>query len=139
MKESLLKAEAVRKSYRLGSVETPVLEGLQIEIPERGRVAITGASGAGKSTLLHILASLDPPDQGSVIFRGRELYREKEEWLSRFRNEKVGFVFQFHHLLSEFSALENVMMPLLIRRISRREAANPDRWWRCAPTWTRCR
>lgn len=122
MSETLLEAKQIGKVYRVGRVETQVLEGLDLTIEERSRIAITGASGAGKSTLLHILASLDPPDRGKVFFRGLDLYRYPEPHLSKIRNEKIGFVFQFHHLLNEFSALENVMVPLLIRGVSRRDA-----------------
>lgn len=118
----LIEAIKIRKSYWLGGVETPVLRGIDIKIPQGACLAITGASGTGKSTLLHILASLDPPTEGKVLFHGEDLYAKEDRFLSRLRNEQVGFVFQFHHLMPEFTALENVMMPLLIRGVSRREA-----------------
>jgi lipoprotein-releasing system ATP-binding protein len=80
-------------------------------------VAIVGESGTGKSTLLHLIGALDRPDNGSVRFNGAEIFSQSDEGLSRFRNESIGFVFQFHHLLPEFSAIENVTMPALIRRM----------------------
>lgn len=118
----LIEAVEIAKSYRLDSVETQVLKGINLSIEDRGLLSIAGASGAGKSTLLHILSSLDPPTSGRVLFEGKDLYREKEEALSEIRNRSIGFVFQFHHLMPEFSALENVMMPLLVRG-DRRAAA----------------
>ncbi|MBI3540661.1 MAG: ABC transporter ATP-binding protein, partial [Deltaproteobacteria bacterium] len=117
---SLIQASQVFKSYWNGPAETPVLKGVDFQIDPRDLVAIVGASGAGKSTLLHILGSLDAPSSGTVSFDGKALYERSDEDLARLRNEAIGFVFQFHHLLPEFSALENVMMPLLIRGEARR-------------------
>ena len=122
METPLIEAREVRKSYWIGKIETPVLNGIRLKIPERACLSVTGASGTGKSTLLHLLASLDPPTGGKVLFRGLDLYAERDRSLSRLRNEQIGFVFQFHHLMPEFTALENVMMPLLIRGVPRAEA-----------------
>lgn len=106
----MLKATGVQKSY--GSLK--VLKGVDIEVAQGEVVAIVGASGAGKSTLLHILGTLDTPDEGKVYVEGKDLFGNGVGDLSRFRNKNIGFVFQFHNLLPEFSALENVMMPGLI-------------------------
>lgn len=124
---NLIQAREVFKSYWNGPAETPVLKGVDFEIGSRDLVAIVGASGAGKSTLLHILGSLDAPSSGTVSFDGASLYDRNDEDLARLRNESIGFVFQFHHLLPEFSALENVMMPLLIRGEGRRRSEEKAR------------
>lgn len=102
--------------------ELVVLDGVEIEVAPGEAVAIVGASGAGKSTLLHLLGGLDRPTSGEVLIGGRSLAGLGDQELARIRNEKVGFVFQFHHLMREFSALENVMMPLLIGGSPRRAA-----------------
>jgi lipoprotein-releasing system ATP-binding protein len=99
-----------------------VLKGVDLEITFGEAVCIVGASGAGKSTLLHIMGTLDRPTLGKVFFRGQDLTRESDERLASFRNQAMGFVFQFHHLMSEFSAIENVMMPCRIAGISVRES-----------------
>ncbi|MBI4374579.1 MAG: ABC transporter ATP-binding protein [Deltaproteobacteria bacterium] len=119
--EILIEAKGITKSYWQGEIETPVLKGIDLTIPEGAEIVITGASGTGKSTLLHLLASLDPPSAGTVFFRGRDLYRQSDPSLSELRNLEIGFVFQFHHLLPELNALENVMLPLFIRGGPRRE------------------
>jgi len=106
----MLKAVEVQKSY--GSLK--VLKGVNIHVEKGEVVAIVGASGAGKSTLLHILGTLDAPDQGKVLVDGKNLFENGVSDLAKFRNKNIGFVFQFHNLLPEFSALENVMMPGLI-------------------------
>lgn len=108
----MLKAEGLKKSY--GSVH--VLKGIDIQVNTGEIVAIVGASGAGKSTLLHILGTLDSPDSGSVWLNGENVFSKTSKELSLFRNKSIGFIFQFHNLLPEFSALENVMMPGLIKR-----------------------
>jgi len=108
----MLKAEGLRKSY--GAL--PVLKGVNIEIQKREVVAIVGASGAGKSTLLHILGSLDTPDEGVLRINETDLFSQNAKSLAEFRNKNLGFVFQFHNLLSEFTALENVMIPALIAK-----------------------
>lgn len=122
MADALIRAEGVRKVYRMDSVETEVLRGVDLTIGRRGVMAIVGASGAGKSTLLHVLSSLDPPTAGRVLFEGRDLYAMGEEALAGLRNDTFGFIFQFHHLMPEFTALENVLMPLLIRGESKTQA-----------------
>jgi len=104
-------------------MELPVLDGIELDIQTGEMLAVVGASGVGKSTLLHILGALDKPTSGKVYYGDIDVFSLDNERLSRFRNERVGFVFQFHHLLPEFTALENVMMPALIRRIDREAAA----------------
>jgi len=106
-----------------GPVALNVLDGIDLDIRKGEMLAIVGASGVGKSTLLHILGALDQPTSGKVLYGDLDVFGLDSSRLARFRNERVGFVFQFHHLLPEFSALENVMMPALIRRIDREEAA----------------
>ncbi len=121
----LIRAENIQKSFFKGKKEIKVLRGVNLTIRTGEMVAITGASGAGKSTLLHILGTLEPPSAGTVFFDGekRSLFDLGEKRLSEFRNRSLGFVFQFHYLLPEFSALENVMMPSLIAGHSRASAA----------------
>jgi len=112
----MLQAKNIHKSYGNGKKALAVLKGIDLQI-EKGRfVAITGPSGAGKSTLLHILGGLDAPTQGQVIFNEENIYKLNGNLLDRIRNENIGFVFQFYHLLSEFTVLENILMPALIRR-----------------------
>ena len=106
-----------------GPVELQVLNGIDIDIHKGEMLAIVGASGVGKSTFLHILGGLDRPTSGRVLYGDIDVFGLDNDRIARFRNERVGFVFQFHHLLPEFSALENVMMPALIRGIDRVEAA----------------
>ncbi len=114
MSEALLRAENVCKRFQTGDGSIEVLKGATLEVRTGERVAIVGASGVGKSTLLHILGTLDHPTSGRVMFRGKDLFARDRSELARFRNESLGFIFQFHHLLTEFNALENVMMPGLI-------------------------
>ena len=117
-----LEAHGLRKSFRLGDgSELHVLEGVDLRVEEGETIAIIGASGAGKSTLLHILGTLDRPSAGEVKLGGRSLATIDEESLADLRNRHVGFVFQFHHLLREFTALENVMMPGLIAGTEEKE------------------
>jgi len=111
----LLQAEGLCRSFVTGEGTLEVLRGVDLEVGPGERVAILGQSGVGKSTLLHLLGALDHPTRGRVLFEGREVFDRSSEELSRFRNECLGFVFQFHHLLPEFDALENVMMPGLLR------------------------
>ncbi len=106
-----------------GPLPLPVLDGIDLDIRKGEMLAIVGASGVGKSTLLHILGALDRPTSGKVFYGDLDVFGLDNGPLARFRNERVGFVFQFHHLLPEFSALENVMMPALIRRTDRPVAA----------------
>lgn len=114
----LLEARNLHKSYYQGKTEVRALVGINLEIAENEVVAIFGPSGAGKSTLLHILGALDRPTKGEVIFQDRNVTTLSDNELARLRNREVGFIFQFHHLLPEFTALENVMMPLLIAQSS---------------------
>jgi lipoprotein-releasing system ATP-binding protein len=106
----MLKASGLKKSYR----SLPVLKGVHLEVELGSIVAIVGASGAGKSTLLHILGSLDSPDEGEVSINGKNMFSQSAKALAEFRNKHLGFVFQFHNLLPEFTAVENVMIPGLI-------------------------
>jgi lipoprotein-releasing system ATP-binding protein len=119
---TLIQARSLSKSYRTPAGEVPVLQGLDLDVPEGEMLAVTGASGVGKSTLLHVLGTLDRPDAGSLEFSGEDVLALSEPRRCAFRNRTLGFVFQFHHLLPEFSALENVTMPLLIGGLSAGEA-----------------
>jgi lipoprotein-releasing system ATP-binding protein len=116
MSEALLAARGVVKGYRTAAGYIPVLQGLDLAVAEGEMVAVTGASGVGKSTLLHVLGALDRAEQGEVSFGGQDVLTLDERALRQFRNRTIGFVFQAHHLLPEFSALENVMLPLLVAR-----------------------
>lgn len=116
--------EEVTKVFKSGRSQVEVLKGLNYTIERQNSLAIVGASGVGKSTLLYILGALEPPTSGQVIFDGIDLYGQDQKALALLRNRKIGFVFQFHHLLSEFNALENTAMPSLIRGLSRKEAYN---------------
>lgn len=118
----LFQVQCVTKSYAMGASRLEVLRGISLEIREGEALCIVGASGAGKSTLLHILGTLDRPTLGKVVFHGQDLTRKSDEELANFRNQTMGFVFQFHHLLGEFTALENVMMPCRIAGMPTKEA-----------------
>lgn len=111
----LLQVQDLHKSFVEAGEEIHVLRGLDLELEEGEKVAIVGESGVGKSTLLHLLGTLDRPSSGQVAYRGRDLFSLEEEALSEIRNQEIGFVFQFHYLLPDFSALENVMLPALIQ------------------------
>jgi lipoprotein-releasing system ATP-binding protein len=111
MDNPLLKATGICKSFKTGSSTINVLEGVNLDIKKGERVIIIGASGAGKSTLLHILGTLETPDKGSLSLNGEDLLKIPTNRLSIIRNKQIGFVFQFHHLLAEFDALENVSIP----------------------------
>jgi len=117
----LLSVRDVHKSYQSGNKPVDVLVNLSLQVSEGEMVAVTGVSGSGKSTLLHLLGGMDRPDRGTIHVLNEDLARFNRMQLSRFRNQMVGFVFQFHHLLPEFTALENVLMPLLLRGEVRRD------------------
>jgi lipoprotein-releasing system ATP-binding protein len=119
----VIEAHDLAKSFRGGDGGLiHVLDGVELAVRRGEMVAIVGASGAGKSTLLHLLGALDRPTRGSVFLDGQPLHGRADDDLAAIRNRKIGFVFQFHHLLREFSALENVMMPLRIAGIELRQA-----------------
>ncbi len=114
MKEVILRTENIFKSYFKDSIEIPVLENVNIKIYKKDRLAITGKSGSGKSTLLNLLGSLDSPTKGKIFFKNKEITQLKEDELAEFRNKHIGFVFQFHYLIKELTALENIILPSLI-------------------------
>lgn len=119
---NLLEVRGLCKIYGSGSNQLEVLSGINLDLQPGTTTALIGASGAGKSTLLQLLGALDRPTSGTVCFRGENIFTKNDRQLAAFRNRSIGFVFQFHHLLPEFTALENVMMPALISRIPRRKA-----------------
>jgi lipoprotein-releasing system ATP-binding protein len=121
----LLKAIQVYKAYPTGQGQIDVLQGIDLEVDQGDIVAVVGPSGVGKSTLLHILGGLDEPSSGQVFVDGVDVFALSDADRAHFRNQHVGFVFQFHHLLSDFTALENVMMPLLIAGVSQPAARGP--------------
>ena len=123
MKE-LVEVQKIFKSYGNGAKRVEVLKGVDLVFSRGEKAAIVGASGVGKTTLLHILGTLDRPTAGKVLFEGKDVYTLNEKDLAFFRNREIGFVFQFHHLLPEFNALENTMMPCLIRGMSEEEAVS---------------
>ncbi|MFI4913799.1 MAG: ABC transporter ATP-binding protein [Steroidobacterales bacterium] len=123
----VLEARDIARSFRQGSVTLEVLRSLQLRIRTGERLAIIGASGSGKTTLLQILGGLDRPDGGTVKIDGRDIHALSEGERGALRNRTIGFVYQFHHLLAEFSALENVALPLLVRRMPARAAAERAR------------
>jgi lipoprotein-releasing system ATP-binding protein len=119
----IVEANAINKSFLSGRGNLEVLKGASLQLHEGEMVLLLGASGTGKSTFLHILGTLDQPDSGSVSYDGLDVKTLKHNELSKFRNEKIGFVYQFHHLLPDFNALENVMLPGLIMGLQKENAA----------------
>ncbi len=122
MSNTILACEAVCKNYYDGQLNVQVLDNLTLQVDKGRSIGIVGASGSGKSTLLHILGGLDKPTSGRVSLMGQDLSELSQKQLSGLRNRHLGFVYQFHHLLPEFSALENVMMPLLIGKRPKEQA-----------------
>jgi lipoprotein-releasing system ATP-binding protein len=120
--EPLVEISGLKKSYWLEGKEIPVLRGIDLRIEQGERISLTGPSGSGKSTFLHVLGTLDLPTSGEVKFAGANVFEKTPAELAWFRNRAIGFVFQFHHLLPEFSALENVAMPARIQRLAVSEA-----------------
>jgi lipoprotein-releasing system ATP-binding protein len=122
MNEVLLKGQNLAKTYKQGHESLEIVKTVSIEIRSGEAIAITGKSGAGKSTLMHILGTLDRPTSGELFFQDKPIHLMSDEELSHFRNKSMGFVFQFHHLLPEFSALENVMLPALVGGVPKKIA-----------------
>ncbi len=120
--EAILRTEGLCRSYRSGSAVLDVLKEINFALYSGELLGIIGASGSGKSTFLHLLGGISRPDSGSIFYSGEDISGMESSRLAEYRNRFVGFVFQFHHLLPEFNALENVMMPLLIRGMSRKAA-----------------
>lgn len=118
----LLQARRLSKSFRHEGRDIHVLQEVDLEIQRGERIAVVGRSGAGKSTLLHVLGTLDAPTGGEILFDGKDVLSMSRRALAAFRNETIGFIFQFHHLLPEFTAVENVMLPALIRRWTKKKA-----------------
>jgi len=119
---NFLKIQGLYKSFQSGSEKLRILIDLSLQLKEGEMLAVTGASGSGKSTFLHLVGGMDRADAGEIFLAGQKVTRLEGQQLAQFRNSKIGFIFQFHHLLPEFSALENVMFPLLLRRIPFGEA-----------------
>src|SRR6186713_183315 len=127
MTDLVLEASHVARTYRQGPIDLAVLEGVNLAVKAGERIAIIGASGSGKTTLLQILGGLDRPTAGTVRIAGSDIHALAEKPRGELRNRTLGFIYQFHHLLPEFSALENVAMPLLVRRTPRHEAEQAAR------------
>lgn len=122
MSNPLLVCKGISKTYQDGDSKVKVLSELDLSLDSHELLAITGRSGSGKSTLLHLLGTLDTPSRGDIIFKGHNIHQMSTSVQTKFRNQELGFIYQFHHLLAEFTALENVMMPLLIAGEPRKTA-----------------
>ena len=122
-KETLLKIKNLKKSFHKKNEVIEVLKGINLDVYPGDRIVITGASGVGKSTFLHILGTLEKPTAGQIFYKESDIFCLSAEALAQFRNQKIGFIFQFHYLLSEFNALENVMLPALIAGWTKKRAA----------------
>jgi lipoprotein-releasing system ATP-binding protein len=122
--KELVRVDHLFKSYGNGTKQIEVLKEINLTISKAERVAFVGASGVGKTTLLHIMGTLDRPTSGNVYYEGRDVFTMNERELALFRNREIGFVFQFHHLLPEFNALENTLIPCLIQGMSKKEGAS---------------
>ncbi len=120
--EELLIARNITKSFNTNGQQLHILNGINLAIFKGEMIAVMGASGVGKSTLLNILGALDRPTSGEVIFEGADIFGKSDDELASLRNRKIGFIFQFHHLLPEFTAIENTMIPAMIQRMDRKEA-----------------
>jgi len=128
MSEVILKAENIYKSFKtVKKVKLDILKGISLEIEPEKITVIVGASGAGKSTLLHLLGALDRPDSGEVFYEDNNIFKLTDERLAKFRNRNIGFIFQFHHLLPEFTALENVTIPQMINGTSLKDASTKSK------------
>jgi len=128
MVDNILRAQSLNKSYKMNKkVSLDVLKDVSLEIEANKISVIVGASGAGKSTLLHLLGTLDRPDSGKIIYKDENIFALSDDRLSKFRNKNIGFIFQFHHLLPEFTALENVSIPQMIFGNSLSEAAKKSK------------
>jgi lipoprotein-releasing system ATP-binding protein len=123
MSDVVLSAKGLTKRFTEGRLDVTVLQGVDLDVRSGDTLAIVGASGSGKSTLLHLMGGLDAPTSGTVLLKGRNLAQQTEAEQGRLRNQYLGFVYQFHHLLPEFSALDNVAIPLWIRRLANTESA----------------
>lgn len=122
MSEGIIEVRSLSKVFETDGSRIAALKGINLMIKRGETLGILGMSGSGKSTLLHILGTLERPTSGEVLYSGENVFHRSDDELATFRNREIGFVFQFHYLLSEFSALENVMMPLLIQRVGAKEA-----------------
>ncbi|MGB0894622.1 MAG: lipoprotein-releasing ABC transporter ATP-binding protein LolD [Parashewanella sp.] len=126
-KQAILTIEALSKAYQDGSVTTQVLNQVNLTVFKGEQLAIVGGSGSGKSTLLHIMGTLEKPSSGKVMFAGCDMYSMSDKQQTALRNNDIGFIYQFHHLLPEFTALENVAMPALIQGMNKAQAQNKAR------------